>query len=199
MGSLIICPFVYKPSYSSSNLSCSKVHFNINVRMYGSFGLPFLLMTSISSSQCLTSAYEAWSCFGARTISLPFDTQQITTVNIVFGNSARFHLAVLPGQSPKSVTSRLLPRPPSFLASPISLPHFIKHIWTHCRQICSALSKLPNGSQCSNVSKTSPTAVSLCRGPSRTCFKWFCPRIMDRCFIPRHPATHSFFHLLNAV
>jgi len=89
MGFIIICPCVYIPIYSSSNLSCSKVPLNIDVIMYGSFGPPFLSMKSISSSQCLTSVYEAWSCLGARTISLPFDTQLMTTMNVVFGNLGR--------------------------------------------------------------------------------------------------------------
>jgi hypothetical protein len=57
--SVIICPFVYNPIYSSSNWSCSKVHLNLNVRVYGSFMRPFMLMKSISSSWCLTSGYAA--------------------------------------------------------------------------------------------------------------------------------------------
>src|SRR5882757_546466 len=199
MGSLIIWPCLYIPIYSSSNSSCSKVHLNIDLRMYGSFGPPFLSMKSTNSSQCLTSVYEAWSCFGARTISLPFDTQLIITVNVVFGNSGRLLLAFLAGCSPKSVAGHLLPRLPFFLASRISLAHFFKNISTHCRRIHSALSKLTNGSQVSNVAKKSATAVSQCRGPSRTCFNWFYPRIMDRCFFSRNPATHTFFHLLNAL
>jgi len=50
MGSSIICPCVYIPIYSSSNSSCSKVQLNIDVRMYGSFGPPFLSMKSTNSS-----------------------------------------------------------------------------------------------------------------------------------------------------
>jgi hypothetical protein len=64
MGSVTICPFVYNPTNSSSNSSFSKVHLNLNVRVYGSFGHPCLLMKSISSSQFLTSVYAAWSWFG---------------------------------------------------------------------------------------------------------------------------------------
>jgi len=45
----------------------------------------------------------------------------------------------------------------------------------------------------------SATAVSQCRGPSRSCFRWFCPWIMDRSFFSRHPATHTLFHLLNML
>jgi len=42
MWSIIICPFVHNPLYFSSNSSCSKVHLNIDVIMYGFFGHPFL-------------------------------------------------------------------------------------------------------------------------------------------------------------
>jgi len=41
MGSLIICWCLYISIYSSSNLSCSKVHLNIDVRMYSSWGCRF--------------------------------------------------------------------------------------------------------------------------------------------------------------
>jgi len=75
MGLLTICPCVYIPIYSSSNSSCSKVHSNIDARMYGSFGLPCLSMKSTNSYQCLTFVYEAWSCLRARNISWPFNTQ----------------------------------------------------------------------------------------------------------------------------
>jgi len=133
MGSVMICSFVYNPIYSSSNSACSNVHLNFDVRMYGSVGRPFLLMKSISSSQCLTSVYAAWSWLGDRTISLPFDTRQITTMNVVFGNSGRLLLAFLLARSPKSVAGRLLPRLPFFLASRISLAHLFTNISTHCR------------------------------------------------------------------
>jgi len=199
MGSVIIWSFVYNPIYSSSNWACSNVHLNFDVRMYGSVGRLFLLMKSISSSQCLTSVYVALSGFGDRTISLPFDTRQITTMNVVFGNSGRLLLSFLLASSPESIAGRLLPRLSFFLASRISLAHFSKNISTHCRRIHSALSKLSNGSQLSNVSKKSATAVSQCRGPSLSCSNRFCPRIMDRCFFSRNPATHTFFHLLNAL
>jgi len=116
MGSLIICPCVYNPIHSSANFSCSKVHFNINGRMYGSFGRPFLSMKSTSSSQCLTSVYEVWTGLGARIISLPFDTQRITTVNIVFGNLGRLLLAFLLTSWPKFSCW-------SLVASPSFLPH----------------------------------------------------------------------------
>jgi len=199
MGSLIICLCVNIPIYFSSNSSCSKVHLNIDVRMYGSFRPLFLSMKSTNSSQCLTSVYKAWSCLGARTISLPFDTQWIITVNVVFGISGRLLLTILPTRSPKSVAGRLLPRHPFFLAFRISLAHLFKIISTHCRQIHSTLLKLTNSSQFSNVAKISATAVSQCRSPSRTCFNRFYPQIMDRCLFSRNPATHTFFHLLNAL
>jgi len=89
MRLLIICPCLYIPIVSSPNLSCSKVFLNIAVRLYGSFRPPFWSMKSTNSSQCLTSVYKAWSCLGARTISFPFNTHSIITVDIVFGNSGR--------------------------------------------------------------------------------------------------------------
>jgi len=199
MGSIIICPVVYNPIYSSSISSYSKVHLNIDVIIYGSFGPPFLSMKSISFSQCLTSVYEAWSCLEVRTISLRFNTQLITTMNVVFGNAGRLLLAFLLMRSPESVTGCLLPRLPFFLASRILLVHFLKNISTHCWRIHSALSKLSNGSQVLNVSKESATAISQCRGPSRTCSKWFYPRIIDQCFFSKNPATHTVFHLWNAL
>jgi hypothetical protein len=175
------------------------VHLNLDVRVYGSFRRPFLLMKSISSYQCLTSIYAAWSSFGDRTRSWPFDTRQITAMNVVFGNSGRLLLPFLLAHSPKSVTGHLLPGLPFFLASQISLAHFIRNISTHCRRSNLALSKLSQGNQVSNVSKKSATAVTQCRGPSLSCFKRFCPRIMDQCFFSSNPATHPFFHLLNAL
>jgi len=145
MGSIIIYPCVYNPIYSSSNSSCSKVHLNIDVIMYGSFGPPFLSMKSISSSQCLTSVYEAWSCLGARTISLPFDTQLITTMNVVVGYWGRLLLAILLACLPKSVTGCLLHLLPFFLASRISLAHLFKNISTHCRRIHSSIIEIIQG------------------------------------------------------
>jgi len=108
MGSIIIRLCVYNPIYSLSNSSCSNVHLKINVRMYGSVGPPFLSLKSISPSQCLTSVYEAWSCLGARTISLPFNTQQITPMNVVFGNSGRLLLAFWLAHLPISSAGWLL-------------------------------------------------------------------------------------------
>jgi len=153
MWSTIICLFVYNLIYSASNSSRSKGHLNIDVRMYGSFRRLFLLMKSIGSSQYLTSVYVAWSWFGDRKISLPIDTRQITTINVVFGNSGRLLLALLLARSPKSVAGCLLSLLPLFLAYLILLAHGFKNISTHCRQIHSALWKLSKCNQVSNVSK----------------------------------------------
>jgi len=156
-------------------------------------------MKSISSSQCLTSVYEAWSCMLDVGLLLPFGTRRITTMKVVFGNSGTLPPTFLLACSPNSVAGRLLPRLPFFLASRTLLAHFFRNISTHCRRIHSALLKFSKGSHFLKVSKKSATAVSQCRGPSNCCFKQFCPRIMDRCFFSRNPATHTFFHLLNAL
>lgn len=123
MGSILIRPCVINPIYYLSNSSCSKVKLNIEVRMYGSFGPTFLSKKSISSSHYLTLVYQVWSCLGARTISLTFDTQQITTVNVVFGNSGRLLRASLIERSPKSIVGFWLTRLPFSLP-----PEFCLHI-----------------------------------------------------------------------
>jgi len=97
------------------------------------------------------------------------------------------------------VTSRLLPRHLLFLASQISLAHFFRNISTNCQQIPSVLSTLTNSSQLVNGAQISATAVTQPRGPFKTCFNWFCLRIMDRCILPRNPTIHTVFHLLNAL
>jgi hypothetical protein len=170
VGSCLSWPCGYNPIYSASNVSFSKVHFTLDVRVYGSFRCLFLLMKSISSSHCLTSVYVACSWVGNRTISLPFDTEQITTMDIVFGNLGTILLTLVITRCRKSVTGRLLPRLPCFLTIRISLPHFFKHISTHCRRIQSELWKLFKGNQVSHVSKQSATPVSQCRGLSLSCF-----------------------------
>ena len=119
-------------------------------------------------------------------------------MNVGFGNSGRLPLAVLPTCSPKSVAGCLLPRLAFLLAFQTSLAHFFKNTSTHCCRISSTLLKFSKDSQVLKVSKKSATAVSQCRGPSHSCFRWFYPRIVDRCFL-RHPGTHSFFHLLKAL
>jgi len=101
METSIICSFEYNPIYSSSNSACSMVHLNFKVRMYGSFGHPFLLIRSISSSQCLILGYAVWSWFEDKTVSLAFDTQWIRTINVVFGISGRLLFSLPLDQSPK--------------------------------------------------------------------------------------------------
>jgi len=123
-GVIDFCPCVYHPIYFFSNWSCSKVHLNIDVGMNSSFGPQFLLMKSTNSSQSLTSVYEAWICLRARTKSLPFDTQWIIIVNVVFGNFGRLLLAHLPVLYPKFVACCLLFRLTLFLASRILLAHY---------------------------------------------------------------------------
>jgi hypothetical protein len=132
MGSLIICLCLNNRIYSDSNSSCTKMHLNVDVRMYGSVGPQCLSMRSPNFSQCLTSVYKAWSYLGARAISLPFDSQRIITVNVVFGNSGRLHLAVSPARSSKSVATHLWPRLTFSLASRFSLAHVFNHISTYC-------------------------------------------------------------------
>ena len=175
----MICPDEYNPIYSSYNPSCFKLHLNIAVRQYSSFGEQFFSMKSISSSQCLTSVYEAWSWMLDVWSLLSFGTRRITTMTVVFGNSGRLPLGCVPAGSPKSVAGRLLPHLPLFQASRTSLALLFKNISTHCRQIHLALWKFSNASQVSNVCKRSSTAISQCSGPSRICFKRFCPVIKD--------------------
>ena len=136
---------------------------------YGSFGPQFVSMKSISSSQCLTSVYEASNCMLDVRSLLPFGTRRITTMKVEYGNSGTLPLAFLPARSPKSVAGRLLPRLPIFLASRTSLEHFFRHISTHCCRIHSALSKFSEASHFSKVSKKSATAISQRRGPFLCC------------------------------
>jgi len=199
MGSLIICPWVYNPIYSLSNLSGSKVNLNIDARMNGSFGPQFVSMKTTCSSQCLTSVYETWSHLWDRTKTLQFNTQRITTMHCVFGNALTLLLAFLPSGSPKYVSSCGLHCLSFLVVSRISHAHCFENIWTHCRLIHSALWKITTGSQSSNVTNISATPVSECRGLFETWFRQFCPWIMDRCFFSRNPATNTFFHLLNAL
>jgi len=198
-GSFIIWPSAYNPIYSLSNASCIKLHLYIAVRQYGTFGPQFCSMNSVSFSQCLTSVYEAWSCFLDVWSLILFATQRIPTVTVVFANSRMLPLAFLPVRSPRSVTGRILLHLPFFLASWTLLAHRLKIISTHCRRIHSALFKLSNGSKVSKVSKKSAPVIAQCSGLSRSCFKPFCPPKMDPSFFPRNPATHTFFHLLKAL
>jgi hypothetical protein len=133
------------------------------VRPYGSFGLPFCSMKSFSSSQCLTSVYKAWSCMLDFWSLLLFGTQRITTMTIVFGNSGRIPLAVLPARLPKSVTGHLLQGLSFFPASRTSLEHVLSNIFSHCGGIHSRLLKFSKCSQVLTVYKNSqllsPSAV----------------------------------------
>jgi len=135
MRSLIICPLVYDPIYSSSNLYCSKMFFKA---MYGTFGPPFLSMELTNYSQCLTSVYEAHSCLGPWALSFPFNTQRIIPMNVVFCNSGRLLLDKLPVHFPKCITSHLLPRLPFILTSQNSFAHCFQNISTDCQRIHSA-------------------------------------------------------------
>jgi len=165
--------------------------------MYGLFGSQFFSPKSSSHSQCLISVYLASGCLGDRTVWLPFDTQQITIMKVIVGNSGRLHLAFLPVCSPKSVSGCFLPCLQWFLPSQISLAHLFKYSSTHCHQIHSAFSKYSNGSQFSNNAKTAATNLSQRRGPSRSYFKPFCHRISEWCLGSRHPVTHTGFFLLD--
>lgn len=109
MGSFSICPCVYDSIYSSSDSSCYKVHFKLDIGMYGCFGLPFLTMKSFSFSQYLTSVHNAGSWLGDVTLTLPCDTLQIAITNFEFHISGLLHPSLLATQSPKSVASRMLP------------------------------------------------------------------------------------------
>jgi len=100
-GDAIFC--ASNPIQSSCSSFCSNMPLNIDCRMYGSFRPPALSMKTTSFSQCPTSVYEAWCCLGDRIIFLPFNTQQITIMNLLFGNFGRLLLAMWPMFSPKSI------------------------------------------------------------------------------------------------
>jgi len=163
--------------YASCNHN--QVSLSLCGRTANTFRRPSLLMKSISSSQCLSLVYAAWSWFGDRTIPLQFNTRQITTMDIVVGHAGKLLLTVVLARSPKYVASHLLPHLPFFLSSPDSLPDLFRNISTHCRHIHSPLSNISTHNQVLTLSKKSTTAVSQCRGPSLFCFNLFCPQIMD--------------------
>jgi hypothetical protein len=122
MGLSITCVFVYSPIYSLSNSSCFMVHLNIDVIDIGAFGPPWLLMISLSTSWRLTSVYKAWSCSVASSMSLPFNPQQITTRNDLFGTLEGYFSPVaylLAQMRPRShVTSRsLVSHPPNVVCT----------------------------------------------------------------------------------
>jgi hypothetical protein len=54
------------------NLCCSYMY---QVRIYGSFWLPFLSMKWTNSSMYLTTLYYASSCWGAKTNTKSFNTE----------------------------------------------------------------------------------------------------------------------------
>jgi hypothetical protein len=110
---------------------------------------------------------------------VPLGTRPITTINIVFGNAGTLPHAFSLVRFPKFIAGRLLPCLPFFVASQTSLSEFFKNISTHDHRIHSALVKVSNGSQVSNVIKQSPTTVFQFKGSSRNCFKRFCPGIID--------------------
>jgi len=56
--------------------------------------------------------------FGGIRLLLLFDTQQITTMKVVFAISGRLLFAIKPVCSPKSVAGHLLPYVPCLLDSP---------------------------------------------------------------------------------
>jgi len=199
MWSLLLLLCVYNHIHSLPNSSWSKVYLKIDVRMCGSLWPLFLSMKWISSSQCLTSVYDAWLCWGTGTISLPVNTQQFTTMNIECGNSGRLLFAFILACSLRSRTIHLFARLSFCFASWLSDAHFFKNISTHCRGIHSALSSLFNCRKLSKVSKKSAPAISQYRGPFQMYFKLFCPQIMDRCFFSRNSGNYTFFHLLNVL
>ena len=161
------------------------MHLNLYVRMYGSFGPLFMLMNSISCSRWLTSEKEAWISVSNIMLPLPFDTIWITTTNIVFDNFGWWFHTLLPKCSPKSITSRILPHLLFSLCTRTTLAHFFTISPIHCRQIQSVWLNISNPSQFFNVVKSSATAVSQCRGYSRTGFIWLCPCVMHWCLISR--------------
>jgi len=175
---------VYTPVYSSFNSFYPNLHFNIDVRIYGSFGPPCLLKMSISTSRCLSSVYGAWRCLESILLSVPFDTQIIPIKNVVYGTLARCLVTFWPPFSRKSVACGMLARISICLAFWIFLAYFFKNISTHCCQIRSELSKLSAVSLFSNVSKISETPAFPWRGLSPSCFKSFCLWIMGWCFSP---------------
>jgi len=179
MGSIMICPSEYNHICCVCNSSCFKVHLDIDDRIYGSFGSPIFLIQSINTSHRPTLVYEIWNCFGDRTVSLPLDTQQITTLNHVFANLERLFLTGFCTLSHKSEAGCLSPSLSFFLPTRNLLSYFFNTISTHCCQIHSALSKLTNGSQFVIVSWKFATGVSQCGIPPWSCLKQFLPQTME--------------------
>jgi len=134
---------------------------------------------------------ENWSVLGKWRLSLQFNTQWITTTNVILHNSGRLPLALVPVFFPKPIASCLLPCRQFFLPSRISLAHFFKSTSTHRCLFHSALQKFSNRSWFSNNSKPSATAVLPWCGPSWCWSKSLCPWILDRCLF--HTPSHPYF------
>jgi len=174
-GLFIIYLGAYNTIYFSSNSSCIQLHLYIAVRQFGSFRLQFCSMKSISSSQCLTSVFNAWSWLLDIQSLLLFNTRWITTVKAVLGYCCRLPQVSLPTCSVKSISGCLMPSVSFFLTSPTSLANGFNIMPTHCRRNHSALLKSSKESEFSKVTKISSTTISQCRGPSHSYFELFCP------------------------
>jgi hypothetical protein len=118
-----------------------------------------LLMNLMTSSQYLTAAYIAWSGVADIMTLLRFDTQQILTMYLVFGDGGRLLLMVLLACSQISFTSHLLPRLPFFHFYQILIAYIFQNISTYCSEVYPALSRLSHASKCLNVAKTSATTI----------------------------------------
>ena len=128
-----------------------------------------------------------------------FSTQQITTRKVRFGHCRMVPLVALSMRTAISVASGLLSCFAFFLHSRTSLAHLLNCILTHCHRIHSPLSKISQCSPVMKVTRTLATAVFQFRGPSCSCFKQFCPRIIDWWVFSSNQATHTFFHLLKVL
>jgi len=197
MGSFLSCHSVYNPKYSSSNSSCSKMHNNVTIRQYGVFGPSFVSMTLFCFSWGLHSGYETLSWLGD--IWALFGTNQMTIMKDEFHYNGRFSLTIIHTCSPKSVTTHLWPRLPSFSDTQTSLPHFIKNTSIDSGWIHSVILKVLVGSQHLNVNTKSATAVNQCSGQSRSSFPQFWPHIMPQCMLSSNPVTHTLFNYVNIL
>jgi len=84
--------------------------------MNGSFGPLLLLMKSIGPSQCHTCVFMALSVLGNITISLPCDTQQITTMNAYLATLGAYISPFFLRTLPNLVF--IIPCLPNYFASP---------------------------------------------------------------------------------
>jgi len=168
-----------------SSMSCSKVHWNIVVWMYGTFGPQFLSMKSIHSSQFLSSGYNAWSYIGDARLSLLCGTRWMANITTMDGNSRTIFSTLLPMLSPKPSTCHWLSHLWWLLNSQSLISMYFKSISIQCWWIHSALSKCYNCRQFSNVTKESATAVSRCRVDPKTVSHGFAPRQCPDAFSPK--------------